>query len=526
MCAAHSRWPPAWPEITDPLVLDALASVPRREFVPPEYQDQAYEDAPLPIGFNQTISQPFIVALMTQALRLTPESRVLEVGTGSGYQAAILAHISRHVWSVEALPVLAEAARARLARLGYGVIVKTGDGRLGWPEHAPYDAIVVTAAPVEVPPPLVQQLAPGGRLVIPFGESQWAQNLWRIEKDDDGRLRAEKLGEVRFVPLIHSAPPIPEDAGQVGHSRAIREVGFGTRGAETVPRAKACRWELDCMRVVITGHNGRLGRQLMAAFSGHELLTLDLPADDIADPRIVGRIAAFRPDLVVHAAAYTDVDGAEKDPELAFRANAFGTQNMALASQASGAALLLISTNEVFDGSQREPYREWDAINPISTYARSKAAAERIALTLTPRVYIARVAWLFGPGGNNFITKILAGAEKYGELRVAADEFGNPTYAPDAARAMARLAETGHYGIYHLTNSGFCSRYEFAAEIMRLAGKPALPITPIMSADWPRPSKPPLHAVLLNSAAACLGITLRPWQEALAEYVTALRSNA
>lgn len=280
------------------------------------------------------------------------------------------------------------------------------------------------------------------------------------------------------------------------------------------------------MRVVITGQSGQLGRQLVAAFAAHELLPLDMPADDITDHRVVARVVEFQPDLIVHAAAYTDVDGAEKDPELAYRVNAFGTQNMALASRAAGAAMLHVSTNEVFDGGQREPYREWDAIDPISTYARSKGAAERIVLALAPRAYIARVAWLFGPGGNNFITKILAGAEKSGGLRVAADEFGNPTYAPDAARAMARLAETRHYGIYHLTNSGFCSRYQFAAEIMRLAGRPDLSITPIMSADWPRPSKPPLHAVLLNSAGASLGITLRPWQEALAEYVATLRVNA
>ena len=126
MKTSHSHWPPAWPEITDSLVLDAMASVPRHLFVPPDYQDQAYEDAPLPIGFNQTISQPFIVAIMTQALRIKFDSRVLEVGTGSGYQAAVLAHISRHVWSVEALPVLADAARERLARLGYAVAVKIG----------------------------------------------------------------------------------------------------------------------------------------------------------------------------------------------------------------------------------------------------------------------------------------------------------------------------------------------------------------------------------------------------------------
>ena len=280
------------------------------------------------------------------------------------------------------------------------------------------------------------------------------------------------------------------------------------------------------MRVVITGHNGQLGRQLVAAFGAHELLPVDLPADDITDTGIVARVAAFQPDLIVHAAAYTDVDGAEKDPELAYRVNAFGTQNMALAAQRANAALLHVSTNEVFDGSQREAYREWDPTNPIGTYARSKGAAERIVLTLAPRAYIVRVAWLFGPGGNNFITKILAGAEKYGALRVAADEFGNPTYAPDVAQAMARLAETQHYGIYHLTNGGFCSRYQLAGEIMRLAGKPDVPIAPILSAEWPRPAKPPLHAVLANSAGASLGITLRPWQEALAEYVGALKAVA
>ncbi len=280
------------------------------------------------------------------------------------------------------------------------------------------------------------------------------------------------------------------------------------------------------MRVVITGHNGQLGRQLMTAFAAHELLPLDLPCDDIIDPGISACITAFRPDLVVHAAAYTDVDGCETNPDLAFRVNAFGTQNVALAARAAGAALLHISTNEVFDGTRRELYREWDAANPMSTYARTKAAAEQIVRDLAGgRFYIVRIAWLFGPGGVNFVTRILAGAEKHGALRVAADEFGNPTYAPDLAAACAKLAATGHYGIYHLTNAGFCSRYEFAQTIMRLAGRPDLPITPILSAEWPRPSRPPLHAILANTAGAALGITLRPWQEAVGEYVDSLTAD-
>jgi protein-L-isoaspartate(D-aspartate) O-methyltransferase len=211
MSSAHPNWPPAWPEITDPLVRHALAVVPRHLFVPPEYADQAYDDAPLPIGLNQTISQPFIVAVMTQAVELTRDSRVLEIGTGSGYQSAVLATITPHVWSVESLPILAHSAADRLARLGYRVEVKTGDGRLGWPEHAPYDAVIVTAAPARVPPALVQQLAPGGRLVIPLGNTQWDQWLWLIRKDAQEQLSAKRLGEVRFVPLIGRSEPREED---------------------------------------------------------------------------------------------------------------------------------------------------------------------------------------------------------------------------------------------------------------------------------------------------------------------------
>ena len=274
------------------------------------------------------------------------------------------------------------------------------------------------------------------------------------------------------------------------------------------------------MRVVITGSKGQLGRQLVAAFAGHDICELDLPTD-ITQPATRELVADCQPDLVVHAAAYTDVDGCEKDPDLAFRVNAIGTQNVALGAHLAGAAMLHISTNEVFDGSRRTAYREWDATNPLSVYARSKAAAEQIVRDLMGgRFYIVRIAWLFGPGGNNFVTKILAGAAKNGSLRVAADEFGNPTYAPDLAQAIVRLVATGHYGLYHLTNAGFCSRLDFAREIMRLAGNPDLPIAPILSADWPRPSTPPLHAVLGNTSAAALGLALRPWQEALAEYLT------
>jgi dTDP-4-dehydrorhamnose reductase len=279
------------------------------------------------------------------------------------------------------------------------------------------------------------------------------------------------------------------------------------------------------MRVVITGCNGQLGRQLQTVFADEEQLGLDLPTDDITDPAAVERIAAFEPNLVLHPAAFTNVDACEQDPDLAFRVNVFGTQNVALAARRAGAPMLYISTNEVFDGSRREAYREWDQTTPMSVYARTKAAGEQIVRDLAPDFYIVRIAWLFGPGGVNFVTKILANAEKSGALRVAADEFGNPTYAPDLAAAIRKLVGTRHYGIYHLTNRGFCSRFEFAAEILRLAGRSDIPITPILSAEWPRPSRPPLHSVLADTAAAALGISMRPWQEALAEYVPTLHST-
>ncbi len=207
--AQPRRWPPRWADVADPAVLAALTAVPRHLFVPPEYRGQAYEDIALPLGLGQTISQPYIVALMTQALCLTPDSRVLEIGTGSGYQAAVLAKLTPHVWSVETLAELAGSAGERLRGLGCRVAVKVGDGRLGWPEHAPYDAIIVTAAATAVPPALVAQLVSGGRLVIPVGASAWDQTLWRIERTAAG-LRREFLCDVRFVPLVSPAAAAEE----------------------------------------------------------------------------------------------------------------------------------------------------------------------------------------------------------------------------------------------------------------------------------------------------------------------------
>ena len=187
-------------DVTAPEVLDAMYTVPRHSFVPQEYLDQAYEDHPLPIGYGQTISQPYIVALMTEKLKVKRGDKVLEIGTGSGYQAAVLAHLGLEVYSVEIILELARAADERLKRLGYAVSVKQGDGYLGWEAHAPYDAIIVTAAPDHVPQPLVKQLKEGGRLVIPVGPPGGFQTLWQFTRQGDD-LKAVNLGGVAFVPL-------------------------------------------------------------------------------------------------------------------------------------------------------------------------------------------------------------------------------------------------------------------------------------------------------------------------------------
>lgn len=188
-------------EIHEPKVKKALQKVPREEFVPAEYRMLAYENIPLPIGYGQTISQPYIVGLMTELLALNPTDKVLEIGTGSGYQTAILAELAAHVYSIETIEPLAKNAQEILARLGYkNISLRVADGYYGWEEESPFDAIIITAAAVEVPLPLKDQLADGGRLVAPLGAPGGTQILWRFRKHNDCLLR-ENHGFVRFVPF-------------------------------------------------------------------------------------------------------------------------------------------------------------------------------------------------------------------------------------------------------------------------------------------------------------------------------------
>ncbi len=273
------------------------------------------------------------------------------------------------------------------------------------------------------------------------------------------------------------------------------------------------------MRILITGANGQLGVALQRTLGDHKLTLIDLPAVDITDRAALAAVFdATGPELVVHCAAYTDVDGCARNPELAYRVNAYGTQNVALACRAAGAALVHISTNEVFAGDEPGGYEEWMPLAPRNPYGRSKAAAEAHVHALLRRAYIVRTAWLYAPGGRNFIHTILRRARETGIVRVVADEVGNPTYAGDLAASIARLIPTGQYGTYHFVNSGACSRWAFANEILRQAGVAATNV-PILGNAYPRASTPPPFAALHNRAGAALGITLRPWPEALAEYL-------
>lgn len=281
------------------------------------------------------------------------------------------------------------------------------------------------------------------------------------------------------------------------------------------------------MRIAITGTNGQLGsalHRLLVAEGSHEILTLTRPNGDITDRRKVMRaIGAFQPEVVLHPAAYTYVDNCETDPEMAYRVNALGTQNVALACAASDAALVYVSTNCVFDGLKNDLYWEFDTPNPTSVYGRSKLAGEWYTQSLLNKFYIARVSWVFGDkpdkGRGNFVTRMLELADERGSLSVVDDEISNPTYAPDIAAALIQLIKTEAYGIYHIVNEGPASRYEFTQEILRLSGREHVELKPIKLADFKRPTPPLYRSALKNFCAAELGIKLRPWQEALAEYL-------
>ncbi|MCL4465024.1 MAG: dTDP-4-dehydrorhamnose reductase [Chloroflexi bacterium] len=277
------------------------------------------------------------------------------------------------------------------------------------------------------------------------------------------------------------------------------------------------------MKVLLAGCAGQLGRTIQESWNEHELIVPSESEFDITDWPTAKRVVEdVRPEVVVNAAAYTDVDACEARPELAYKVNALGPRHLASACLLTGAALVHISSNCVFDGSASRPYLEFDPANPISVYGASKQAGDQVVRDVLPRHYIVRTAWMYSALGRNFVKTILRlGAERPG-LSMVADEVSSPTFAPDLASALQALVQEPLYGTYHLTNYGECSRLEFAREILRLAGKPHFPLEPISLRDYQRPSRPPLYSPLANTCAAAIGVTVRPWQEALAELVPQL----
>lgn len=274
------------------------------------------------------------------------------------------------------------------------------------------------------------------------------------------------------------------------------------------------------MRILVTGARGMLGQDLVSALAlRHQVIPVDIDDFDITRPDCPTEIKRRRPQLVAHLAAMANVDGCERDPEKAYQVNRQGTRLVAQACRDLRIPMLYISTDFVFDGSKTEPYREEDPTNPLGHYGRSKLAGEEAVRELLAEYFIVRISWLFGPGGRNFVSTILARASKEGEVRVVDDQVGSPTYTRDLSPALTELMESRHYGVYHLTNSGWCSWYQFADEAVRLAGIKAR-VIPIRSSEYPTPTKRPAYSVLGNFRwQERFGKLLRPWQEALGEYV-------
>jgi dTDP-4-dehydrorhamnose reductase len=275
------------------------------------------------------------------------------------------------------------------------------------------------------------------------------------------------------------------------------------------------------MKILITGASGQLGLALQHALPGHELLPLDHARLDVTSSAAVRTaIVDARPDVVIHPAAWTDTAGCERDPERALLVNATGARNVAEAAREAGATLVLVSTNEVFDGEKGAPYDEDDAPNPINAYGRSKLAGEVAVRETLPEHYIVRTSWLYGPGRASFPEKVLQNARQHGKLRLVTDEVASPTLTGDLAAAIAKLIETREFGTYHLANEGKCSRKEWAEEVLRLAGV-EVPIEATTQQAYGLPFRKPEHSTLANNRALALGITLRPWREALRDHMRA-----
>ncbi|MGH9036053.1 MAG: dTDP-4-dehydrorhamnose reductase [Acidimicrobiia bacterium] len=273
------------------------------------------------------------------------------------------------------------------------------------------------------------------------------------------------------------------------------------------------------MRVLVTGAGGQVGSELAAHLGHHDTVAVDRTRLDVTDRAGVEQaLGSFGPDAVVNCAAWTDVDGCESDPERAFTANALAVRHLAVACARIGAHLVQVSTDYVFPGDGDEPYREWDRPDPRSVYGRSKLGGE-LELAAHARSWaLARTSWVFGRRGANFVDTILVRARRGDPLQVVTDQRGCPTYAPDLAGVLARLATGRHQGIFHVTNQGACTWHELAAATVELGGLGAATVGETTSAAFARPAPRPANSVLGDSALTAAGLPrLRSWRQALAE---------
>ncbi|MDQ1000812.1 dTDP-4-dehydrorhamnose reductase [Neobacillus niacini] len=276
------------------------------------------------------------------------------------------------------------------------------------------------------------------------------------------------------------------------------------------------------MKVVVTGAGGQLGQDVLLELErkNHQAFGADRQQLDITkEEDVLAFISEVKPDVILHCAAYTNVDAAEENEEAAYQVNAAGTEYLAKAAKQIGAKMLYVSTDYVFDGSASEPYEVDEPTKPLGAYGRTKLAGEQLLQKQLDEFFIVRTAWVFGIHGNNFVKTMIRLGKERGEVGVVHDQVGSPTYTVDLARFMVELMETDKYGIYHATNSGICSWYEFAVEIFKQANM-KVTVNPLTTDQFPRPAARPKYSVLSKKRIEKQGLKpLRDWKEALAAYL-------
>jgi len=272
------------------------------------------------------------------------------------------------------------------------------------------------------------------------------------------------------------------------------------------------------MRILLTGAKGQLGQELQRALTKEDVITADRPDYELTDPKLGDKIASTRPYVVIHTAAYTDVDGCERDPDSAFQVNAQGTRRVAEGAAKAGAKLLYLSTDYVFDGRKTVPYTERDPVNPLNVYGRSKLAGEEETLKGYRGTLVLRTSWLYSVHGNNFVKTILSLAVTQPEVRVVEDQRGSPTYARHLAQVIAGLIRSDVTGVMHAGGEGECSRYEFAKAILQEAGL-GCRVVPISTAESGRLARRPPYTALSTAFLHQHGLNLPPWREGVRQFL-------